>query len=333
MKYVEIRRFIVQIMVKESLSITHHENIEQFVFCENCDDLNKTKVKFSIKSTFHLNNLDDLNDLRIDKVNVTKDLRIVNCSFQQLNYTKHNENNKKADYDKFYLTYLIESQKSCFIKNPKHKISNIIKTKTKKAKENEDNKNYKYDFSFLPDYITKEQDYIINALAKLLSKTNAILYSWKAFDKIRKKEIIGIFYHEIRLSCSLNYQLLRNLLKNSLKIGVSQIKLSQETTLVNINFCLEKKSFTEINEISWYEIVLIETNDNRVNWIGTKNYKVTNKISPNLEDNSINLNFSFYSKVKGYFEINNICILFYTKEPTSIIEVKNLANSFAINIE
>ena len=61
--------------------------------------------------------------------------------------------------------------------------------------------------------------------------------------------------------------------------------------------------------------------------------KINNRISPNLEENSINLNFSFLSIVKGYFEINNICILFYTKEPTSIIEVKNVANSFAIDIE
>lgn len=334
MKYVEIRRFIVQIMVKESLVITHHENIEQFVFCDNCDDLTKTKIKFQIKSTFHINNLDHLNNLRIDKVNVTKDLRITNNSSQQLKCIQQNiENNEKTEYDKFYLTYLIESKKSNFIKNPKHKITNIIKTKIKKTQEIEEKQNNKYDFSFLPEYIIKDQEHIINALTKLLSKTNVILYAWKAHDKIRNKEIIGIFYHEIRLAYSLNFQILRNLLRNSLKIGVSQIKLSTETTLVNLNFCLEKKSFTEINEISWYEIVITETDENRVKWFGTKNYKVNNKISPNLEENSINLNFSFLSIVKGYFEINNICILFYTKEPTSIIEVKNVANSFAIDIE
>ena len=110
-------------------------------------------------------------------------------------------------------------------------------------------------------------------------------------------------------------------------------KIDDKYTLVTLKYTLNKKSITEIKEIEWYEVIVKDTEEHNIKWLGNKVIRIMNYITDNKEENYLNFFFSFMTDYKGYYEINNISVLLHTKEPSStIIEIKNVSNSIGISL-
>ena len=317
MKYVEIKRYLVKVKVMNSITFTHNENIEQYDFTEE-NEAKKTNVLFCVKSSFSLSNGERLKELSIDDVIMNSNFRINNKYKGEFECKKIEEDNE-INRQKLYTEYHLETNQNNKNQNPNQY----------KALDS------KYQFPFIPQDIRDDpfQSHISDSIAKILNRRNILFFPWKAIDTNNQCEVNGISLYDLKLNQGLTYKFLKDIIKNSSTIKVDMSKIDDKYTLVTLKYTLNKKSITEIKEIEWYEVIVKDTEEHNIKWLGNKVIRIMNYITDNKEENYLNFFFSFMTDYKGYYEINNISVLLHTKEPSStIIEIKNVSNSIGISL-
>ena len=304
-KPVEIRRAIIKINVKESIS-------------------------FELKETYnnYLNNFEIKNDLRIIKNGNWNKLEIKEPLYNKNEFKMINYEEDFKNEDEMHVKYSFKNMTT--ITNNTNKTAN---------KYNLDFINQELERENI-NIITN--NHIIEKFNKILnnSKNKIIFFPWKVLKNINNKSnttIFCIYPYIVKLERPKpTKSIIKELLINSTKVEIIKHKINNKS-LVIITFSIDKSIlFSFSNTIYKYEIFINEENPEII-WIGGKKYVIMNNIK---EEDEINFEcrFNFLTELKGLIEINRISIKFYKKgenlegtEETLLI--KHMIKPFSIYIE
>ena len=282
-KPVEIKRAIIKINIKESIS---------FELKEIYYNLNNN---FDIKANLRIIKSEKLNKLEIDEP-----------IFNSNKFIKVNSNNELKKEDEIHLKY-------SFQKLEKQNDKFINKNKIK----------YNFDFinqELIKDNINiNSNTHIVEKLNKILNGfTNTIFFPWKVYEDNNSnsnKIIYGLFPYNLKLEPpNPTKDIIRELLFNSTKINVDKYHVDNKS-LVIINLFINKYPLLSFKNIIYkYEIFVNEENP-EITWIGGKKYVIMNK--QNEEENDLfNCKFCFKTELKGLIEVNRISVLLYENNET-----------------
>ena len=305
-KPVEIRRAIIKINIKESISFELKETFNNFT------------NNFIIKNDLRILNKERLNKLEINEPIFNKNkFDIINCKEEFKNEEeihikywfkiKENLNKKIFKYTLDFINQELKKERMDITTN-----NHII------DKFNKILNNFNNNIIFFPFKI--EEDEEIN------SNKN-------------KKIILGIFPYEIQLeNPKPTKNIIKELLRNSINEEITKHKINNET-LVIIKLLLDKSSLLCFNKIiPKYEIIINEENP-EINWIGAKKYVIINNF--NEKDNNIfECFFHFLTSLRGLIELNQISVLLYKDEEDENLEeiektifIKNIIKPLSIYLE
>ena len=177
-------------------------------------------------------------------------------------------------------------------------------------------------FDFLPSEINNDayQFHIKNKLSSIMLRNN-LLFTWSCTETDTNKEIKGIYLHQTSLrlpKANLNY--LKELLKTISTLSTQQQKVDDSTSIITLNFNLDKSYLSELSSVASYEIFINEDiHDRDYKWFGNKRYKEMNNYVKSSEgDNILKGSFSCFCYRKGRFDINVIGLKFNLKDNKEI---------------
>ena len=150
---------------------------------------------------------------------------------------------------------------------------------------------------------------------------NNLLFTWSCTETDTNKEIKGIYLHQTSLrlpKANLNY--LKELLKTISTLSTQQQKVDDSTSIITLNFNLDKSYLSELSSVASYEIFINEDiHDRDYKWFGNKRYKEMNNYVKSSEGNNIlKGSFSCFCYRKGRFDINVIGLKFNLKDNKEI---------------
>ena len=317
-KNIEIKRFLIKLNVKSSFEFKVDKEII------NYDNINNELNKIIFNVIFNGKNKNKNFYLKFEN-------SFINKSFNILNNNNNNNNskivsNKKNNENKIYYKLMIEQN---------------LKNYVKKNNENQIN------LDFICENKKIDIDYILNKLSNILNKSNYLMIEWEYIKKednnnnktnntennnnfnnekkiFNNDKIKGLFFYDIEITKPkiITTDFIKNILFNSVKKEINQIKINNEETLININFILNKKGLMEFKNIIKYEI-FIKDEDYRIIWLGLTKFSIINSPS---ENDVVNIDFNFITKYKGFFLIDQIGVLFHEKIKNNynIINIKNI---------
>ena len=303
-KPVEIRRAIIKINIKESISFELKETYNEYI------------VNFDIKNDLRIINRDTLEKLEINEPIFNRNkFRVVN--------TREDFKNEDETHIKYSFKKVEKLEDNTYKKNIKYNLDFINQELEK------ENLNIN-----INSHIIEKFNKILNNYNK-----NIIFFPWHVTEinnSNLNKKIYGLYPYIIRLeSPKPSKNIIQELLHNSSTIEISKHKLTNKT-LVIISLSFDKSSFFPFNNIIYkYEIFINEDNP-QINWIGGKKYVIMN-CSEAGDKNIFDCKFCFLTTLKGLIEVNRISVLFYKKGDNlegieETILIKHISKPLSIDI-
>ena len=305
-KPVEIKRAIIKINVKESISFEFKEICKNYTINKNEDIYNSYDIlNFNIKTDLRITNKENIHNLSIYKpIFNQKKYNMLDIKNYLIN---DKEIHQKYTFQKFY-----------------------------SLNGNNDKKNIQYNFDFIKEEIEKSNvdlktnNHIIEKLNRTLNNinNNYIFFPWNCYEEKdnHKEKINGLYPYNVKLKGpEPTKNIIRDLFFNSTTIEVFKQKISSNKTLVVMLLTLNKKELITFNNIiDKYEIFVNKKNP-EINWIGTQRYTINNILDDNKDKNIFKCKFSFITTLKGMIEVNRLSVLLYKK-----MEEKNISLEYMV---
>ena len=287
-KPVEIKRHIIKINVKESISFELKEICNNFSINENKDIIDSYDIlNFNLKSDLRIKNRESIHNLSLDKP-IFNPIKFKLIDIKEYLMNKE-EIHLKYTFQKFY------------------------------SAVNKDKKDNYYNFDFIKEDLEKSNvdletnNHVIEKITKFLNNinnNNIIFFHWNASEEKNNKinKINGLYPYKISLKGPKpTKNIIRDIFFNSTNIEVKKQKISLNKTLVVMLLKLNKKELITFNNTIEKYDVLINTNNPEIKWLGTRKYTIKNILDEN-EDNNIfkckfllfNLLFIFNFIIKNY---------------------------------
>jgi len=298
-KPVEIRRAIIKINIKESISFNLKEIYNYYI--SNCDI--KTDIKI-------------IDNEHLSKLIINQPI-FNNNKFINLNIEEYSKNENEA-----HIKYSFKKLDD--IKN-KNKIEYSLDFINQELQKDNININI--------------NNHIIEKIKKILNnqKNNIIFFPWEVNSNSNKK-IFGLFPYNIKLEQpKLKKNIIKELLNNTSKIEISKHKI-QDKSLVIITLSIDQSALFSFNNIiNKYEIFINEDNP-EITWIGGKKYTIINIFKEDLVKRNFDFKFSFITSLKGLIEINKISVLLHIngenlEETEETLLIKHLCKPLSIYLE
>ena len=304
-KPVEIKRAIIRINVKESISFELKEKCNNFSINKQKDIYNSYDIlNFNIKTNLRITNKENIHNLSIDKpIFNPKKYNMIDIKDYLIN---DNEIHQKYRFQKYYT------------------INN-----------NEKNNKFQYNFDFIKEELEKSNiniktnSHIIEKLDKILNNinNNYIFFPWNCYESKdnNNNKIYGLYPYNIKLKGpEPTKNIIRELFFNSTKIEVLKQKMNTNKTLVVMLLTLNKKEIITFNNIIDKYEIFVNKNNPEINWIGTQRYIIKNILDDNEDNNIFKCKFSFITTLKGMVEVNRISVLLYKKMEGMNISFENM---------
>ena len=317
-KPVEIKRDIIKINVKESISFELKEKSSNFSINNNKDIFDSYDIlNFNIKSNLRIKNKELIHDLALDKpiFNPNK-FKLVDIKEYLIN---KEEIHLKYSFQKFY---------------------SII---------NNDKKDYNYNLDFIKEDLEKSNfdiktnNHVIEKLTKFLNNinNNIIFFHWNAYEENnnQRNKIFGLYPYNVSLKGPQSTKnIIREIFFNSTHVEIIKQKMSLNKTLVVLLLTLNKKELITFNNIFEKYDVLINTNNPEIKWIGTRKYTIKNIIDENEDNNIFKCRFSFITSLKGMIEVNRLSVLLYKKiirktQDFENIFIEHISKPLSVNLD
>ena len=307
-KPVEIKRSIIKINVKESISFDFKEICSNFSINKNKNIFDSYDIlNFNIKTDVRIKNT-NLYDLTLDKpIFNPKKYNLLDIKEDLVN---KEEIHRKYTLQKFYLLFDKDN--------------------------NNENKNIEYKFDFIKEDFEKSNvdlktnEHIIEKLNKTLNNinNNIFFFPWNVYEKKNNQmhKINGLYPYNISLKGPKpTKKIIRELFFNSTQIEIVKQKIDSKRTLIAILLTLNKKELITFNNvIDKYDIYVNNTNP-EINWIGTQRYTIKNILDDNKDKNIFKCRFCFITTLKGMVEVNRLSVLLYKK-----VEIKQQYEAISI---
>ena len=310
----EVKKYFLRLKVNESVEFDIKEKIMKFDSEEKGSE--KKKITFSLDTIAYIANKAKFSNLKIGNVysepeyiredNTTNWDIIENKEYMKL-YHKFTFS-KKVVIKPTSLSSFFNSFSSNFSIRKRSGDINDLATNT--------------NFDFLPSEINNDayQFHIKNKLSSIMLRNN-LLFTWSCTETDTNKEIKGIYLHQTSLrlpKANLNY--LKELLKTISTLSTQQQKVDDSTSIITLNFNLDKSYLSELSSVASYEIFINEDiHDRDYKWFGNKRYKEMNNYVKSSEgDNILKGSFSCFCYRKGRFDINVIGLKFNLKDNKEI---------------
>lgn len=310
----EVKKYFLRLKVNESVEFDIKEKIMKFDSEEKGSE--KKKITFSLDTIAYIANKAKFSNLKIGNVysepeyiredNTTNWDIIENKEYMKL-YHKFTFS-KKVVIKPTSLSSFFNSFSSNFSIRKRSGDINDLATNT--------------NFDFLPSEINNDayQFHIKNKLSSIMLRNN-LLFTWSCTETDTNKEIKGIYLHQTSLrlpKANLNY--LKELLKTISTLSTQQQKVDDSTSIITLNFNLDKSYLSELSSVASYEIFINEDiHDRDYKWFGNKRYKEMNNYVKSSEGNNIlKGSFSCFCYRKGRFDINVIGLKFNLKDNKEI---------------
>ena len=294
---IEIRRFIIKLNVKDSISFEIKESYNNLNSFDKKNNIFK-QIDFSLKTDIRIKNKNDIKNISI-KDPILNDKLVLSAR----------QNYKLNDSD----------------------IHEIFRfNKDENIKTNNENKN-KFDFilnnkeMYGIETIDESNNHIFDKFNKIVNSTNQniIFFPWNA-EIDGEKKIEGFYLYELNLSGpKLTKDFIREIFYNSTEINIIKQKVNDEKTYIIINVALNKNGISSLSEIISQYDIFIDNQNPEIDWLGLQKYTVINKLDKKGDDNKFICKFSFMTTLKGVFEINRIGTKLYRKN-----EEKNNIEAF-----
>ena len=293
-KPVEIKRSIIKINVKESISFEFKETCRNF-------SINKNKNIFEAYDILNFNLKADLRLKNPNIYNLTLNKPIFNPNKFNLIDIKEDLINKEEIHQK----YIFQKYYSLF-----------------KANDNNDKINLQYNFDFIKKEIEKSNidlktnEHIILKLNNTLNNinNNIIFFPFNSF-KVKNNQtqaINGIYPYNVSLKGpEPTKNIIREIFFNSTQIDFLKQKIDSNKTLIVMLLTLNKKELITFNNIIDKYDIYVNNNNLEINWIGTQRFTIKNSLDFNENNNIFKCRFSFITTLKGMIEINRISVLLY----------------------
>ena len=303
-KPVEIRRAIIKINIKQSISFELKE-----VF-------NNYKVKFDIS-----------NELKIISGEKLSNLKIIEPIFNRNKFKIINNEEIFKTEDKIHIMYSFKK-----LDFPSTVMNNNLQ------RYNFDFINQELEKENINININ---NHIIEKFNKILnSDNNIIFFPWtvnEIYNSNTNKKIYGLFPYKIRLEPpNPTKSLIKELLYDSTKLEITKNSMNGKT-LVIISIFIDKSLFFSFNNTIYkYEIFINEDNPELI-WIGGKKYVIINNANEG-EKNIFECKFCFMTSLKGLIKINKISSILFKNEGNSEefqenLFIKKIIKPFSIFIE
>ena len=316
-KPVEIKRHIIKINVKESISFELKEICSNFTINHNKDIFDSYDIlNFNIKSNLRIKNK-LIHNLTLDKpiFNPNK-FKLIDIKEYLID---KEEIHQKYTFQKFY------------------------------SINNNDKNDYKYNLDFIKEDLEKSNadlktnNHVIEKLTKFLNNinNNIIFFHWNAYEEKNNQtnKISGLFPYNISLKGPKpTKNIIREIFFKYTSIEIIKQKMSLNKTLVVLMLTLNKKELITFNNIIEKYDVLINTNNPEIKWIGTRKYTIKNILDENEDKNIFKCRFSFITSLKGMIEVNRLSVLLYKKIPGKAqqyenINIEHITKPLSVNLD
>ena len=289
-KPVEIRRAIIKINVKDSISFEVKEICRNFSINENKDIYNSYDIlNFDIKSDLRITNKENISNISLETpIFNQKKFNLLNI---KENLVNENEVHKNFIFQKFY------------------SIDNNNKYETH------------YNFDFINEELEKLEinrelnSHIIEKFNKILNNinNNIIFFPWNAFEG-KNTKIKGLYPYNISLKIpEANKNLIREIFFKSSNIEVIKQSITSKKTFITMLLTIDKKELITFNNIIDKYEIFINKDIPEIHWIGTQKYTIKNILDDNEDKNIFKCRFNFITSLKGTIEVNRISVLLYKK--------------------
>ena len=293
-KPIEIKRAIIKINVKESISFELKEMCTNFSISKNKNIFDSYDIlNFNIKADLRIINKEEIHNLTLEKpiFNPKK--------FNMLDIKEYLINKEEIHYKYTFQKLFSEI-------------------------ENNEKKDIQFKFDFIKEDLEKSganknsNSHIIEKLNKNLNNinNNIIFFPWNAFEEKDNQtyKINGLYPYNISLKGpEPTKATIRELFFNSTNIEIIKQKILSNKTLVVMLLKLNKKELITFNNvIEKYDIFVIKNNP-EISWVGTQKYTIKNILDDNEDNNIFKCRFSFITSLKGMIEVNKISVLLYKK--------------------
>ena len=289
-KYIEIKRFVIDVNVIDSFDLDINEEITNYEKKKSSNKLDKIFFSLNVKTK----NLKNLKKFEIFNFYYNNTINLINSVINNDN----NNINNKYDYLK---------------KNFENVSKNFFDFSFLFSKD----KNYNYIIKKLSNIINNNDDIFIPWSAKTTENNN----------KNIEKKIKGFYIFQTNLQKpQLDINLIKIIFIKSIEIKHEIIKISNDKILINLNIILDKSGLYHIKLLKKYNIFFdYEKNflidKKNLFTICTQNYIIKNKKNPNNNNDIEILYFNFITENKKLFEVNNLYSQLYIKD------VKKLNNN------
>jgi hypothetical protein len=285
---IEIRRFIIKLNIKDSISFEIKESYNNLNSFDKKNHIFK-QIDFSLKTDIRIKNKNDIKNISIKDPILNDKLILSN---------RHNYKLNDSDIHEIFRF---------------NKDENII------TDTDTENKN-KFDFilnnkeMYGMEVIDDSNNHIFDKFNKIVNSTNQsiIFFPWNA-EIDGGKKIEGFYLYELNLSGpKLTKDFIREIFYNSTKINIIKQKVNSEKTLIVINVELNKNGIASLSEIISQYDIFIDNQNPEIDWLGLQKYTIINKLDKKGE-NKLLCKFNFMTTLKGVFEINRIGTKLYRK--------------------
>ena len=285
---IEIRRFIIKLNIKDSISFEIKESYNNLNSFDKKNHIFK-QIDFSLKTDIRIKNKNDIKNISIKDPILNDKLILSN---------RHNYKLNDSDIHEIFRF---------------NKDENII------TDTDTENKN-KFDFilnnkeMYGMEAIDDSNNHIFDKFNKIINSTNQsiIFFPWNA-EIDGGKKIEGFYLYELNLSGpKLTKDFIREIFYNSTKINIIKQKVNSEKTLIVINVELNKNGIASLSEIISQYDIFIDNQNPEIDWLGLQKYTIINKLDKKGE-NKLLCKFNFMTTLKGVFEINRIGTKLYRK--------------------
>ena len=317
-KPVEIKRDIIKINVKESISFELKEICSNFSINNNKDIFDSYDIlNFNIKSDLRIKNKELIHNLSLDKP-----------IFNQHKYKLIDIKEYLINKEEIHLKYTFQKFYSI---------------------NNNDKKDYNYNLDFIKEDLEKSNadikinNHVIEKLTKFLNQinNNIIFFHWNAFEEKNNQinKISGLYPYNISLKGPQpTKNIIREIFFNSSNIEVIKQKMNVNKTLVVMLLTLNKKELITFNNIIEKYDILINDNNPEIKWIGTRKYTIKNILDENEKKNNFKCRFSFITSLKGMVEVNRLSVLLYKKiigkaQQFENISIEHITKPLSVNLD
>ena len=292
-KPVEIKRAIIKINVKDSISFELKEICRNFSINDNKNIYNSNDIlNFDIKSDVRIKNKKNIINLSLEKP-------IFNQKKFNLLEIKENLVNENEIHRNFIL-------QNFYSKN----INNI--------------NDFEYNFDFIKEEmdkldINKEiNNHIIEKFNKILNNinNNIIFFPWNAYESKnnQKNKIQGLYPYNVNLKGpEANKNIIREIFFKSSNIEIMKQAITSNKAIITMLLTINKKELITFNDIIDKYDIFINQDNPEINWIGTQRYTIKNVLDDDDNRNIFKCRFAFITSLKGIIEINRISVLLYKK--------------------